>query len=87
MNARQISQERLQPPLLSVRQAAHRLGIGETTAYEWARRAELPGLVKLGGRLYVRAAILERFIRGDDAPDIPGAEPPTAARQRPTYGG
>jgi len=55
-------------PLLSVRQAAHRLGIGETTAYEWARRNELPGLVKLGGRLYVRAAVLDRFIAGEDVP-------------------
>ncbi len=53
--------------LLSVREAARRLGIGETTAYEWARRGDLPGLVKLGGRLYVRATVLERFIAGEDA--------------------
>jgi len=63
-------------PLLSVREAAGRLGIGETTGYEWARRNELPGLVKLGGRLYVRAAVLDRFIAGADALTVPADELP-----------
>jgi excisionase family DNA binding protein len=55
-------------PLISVGEAARRLGISQTTAYEWSRRDELPGLVRLGGRLYVRAAVLERFIAGEDIP-------------------
>lgn len=71
-------------PLLSVRSAARRLGVGETTAYEWARRGDLPGLVKLGGRLYVRAAVLERFIAGDDALTVT-AELPTVRGSRPSY--
>ena len=58
-------------PPISVRDAARRLGIGETTAYEWVRRGELPGLVRLGGRWYVRAAVLERFIVGEDEPAAP----------------
>lgn len=70
-------------PLLSVRQAAHRLGVGETTAYEWARRNELPGLVKLGGRLYVRAAVLERFIAGEDGPASSPGDPSRARDARP----
>ena len=73
--------------LLSVREAAHRLGVGETTAYEWARRNELPGLVRLGGRLYVRAAVLDRFINGedvltvtaDDRPNVRGIDPARGA--------
>ena len=61
--------------LLSVREAARRLGISETTAYEWARRGDVPGLVRLGGRLYVRAAVLERFIAGEDGLAVPGELP------------
>ena len=71
--------------LLSVREAARRLGIGETTGYEWARRGDLPGLVKLGGRLYVRSAVLERFIAGEDAPTV-NAELPMANGSRAAYG-
>ncbi len=66
-----MSAEPRPKPLLSVAEAGRELGVSPTTAYEWARRGELPGLVKLGGRLYVRAAVLERFIAGDDAPAPP----------------
>ena len=72
--------------LLSVLEAAHRLGVGETTAYEWARRNELPGLVRLGGRLYVRAAVLDRFITGEDVRTAPAAAPPDVRGPRPTLG-
>ena len=58
-------------PLISVAQAGRALGIKTTTAYEWARRGDLPGLVRLGGRMYVRAAVLERFIAGEDAGAVP----------------
>ena len=73
-------------PLLSVRQAACRLGIGETTAYEWARRNELPGLVRLGGRLYVRAAVLERFLAGEDGHAPSANQQSTARDARPAHG-
>jgi excisionase family DNA binding protein len=73
-------------PLLSVRQAAQRLGVSETTAYEWARRNELPGLVRLGGRLYVRAVVLDRFIAGDDVPTAPDGVVAAVRQVRPTNG-
>jgi excisionase family DNA binding protein len=64
-----------QKPLLTVAEAGRELGIGTTTAYEWARRGELPGLVKLGGRWYVRRAVLVAYLNGADvltvAPDGP----------------
>jgi predicted site-specific integrase-resolvase len=53
-------------PLISVSAACERLGISRATGYEWARRSELPGLVRLAGRYYVVRAVLERFLdRGD----------------------
>jgi excisionase family DNA binding protein len=60
---------------MSVSEACRELGIGTTTGYEWARRGDLPGLVKHGGRLWVRRAVLLAYINGVDvlpaAPDGP----------------
>ena len=62
-------------PLLSVAEAGRELGIRTTTAYEWARRGELPGLVRHGGRFYVRRAVLEAYIQGTDVlPTTPGPD-------------
>lgn len=55
-----------QKPLISVSEAGAILGIGTTTAYEWVRRGDLPGLVQHGGRNYVRRAVVEAYVRGDD---------------------
>ena len=63
-------------PLMPVSEAGHELGIGTTTAYEWLRRGELPGAVRLGGRWYVRRVVLEAFLAGADVLP-PGAEGPT----------
>jgi len=73
-------------PLLSVAEAGRALGIRTTAAYEWARRGELPGLVKLGGRLYVRAAVLDRFIAGEDMPPTPTHDLATIHVARSGYG-
>lgn len=54
-------------PLLSVREAAELLGVGTTTAYEWVRRGDLPGAVQHGGRWYIRRALLEAYLRGEDS--------------------
>ncbi len=62
-------------PLISVTQAGVILGIGTTTAYEWARRGDLPGLVQHGGRNYVRRAVVEAYVRGDDVLDDPARRP------------
>lgn len=51
-------------PLISVTQAANILGRAPATAYEWARRGELPGLVTIHGRYYVRRAVLEAWLVG-----------------------
>ena len=54
-------------PLLSVRQAGELPGITESTAYRCLNAGELPGAVRVGGRWYVRRAVLERWIAGGDA--------------------
>jgi len=38
---------------MSVEEAARRLGIGRTLAYELAQRGELPGAIRLGRRFVV----------------------------------
>ena len=64
-------------PLISIAEASRELGIATTTGYEWARRDELPGLVKHGGRLYVRRAVLLAYINGADLlPAVQGSPVP-----------
>ena len=60
--------ERLKP-LISVAEAGALLAVSPTTAYAWARRGELPGLVKMNRRYYVRRHAIEAFIRGGDIPE------------------
>lgn len=50
---------------LTVEEAAKLLGIGRSLAYELARRGELPGALRLGGRIIVSRAALERFLAAD----------------------
>jgi hypothetical protein len=74
-----MSAEARLKPLMSVSEAGRELGISPTTAYEWARRDELPGLVKHGGRLYVRRAVLLAYLQGADV--MPSTEDgPSALR-------
>lgn len=51
-----------EPGLLSIAQAAERLGVALRTAYEWVHADAMPGLVRINGRLYVKRAALERFL-------------------------
>ena len=49
---------------LTVMEAAEVLGIGRQSAYELARRGELPGVRRLGGRFIVSKAELETYLSG-----------------------
>lgn len=49
---------------LNVKDAAKILGIGLQTAYELARRDELPGARRLGRRIVVSRKALEAFLEG-----------------------
>lgn len=49
----------------TVDEAGELLGIGRNTAYEAARRGEIP-TIKIGRRLLVPRAALERMLAGDD---------------------
>jgi excisionase family DNA binding protein len=46
---------------ISVEEAAHRLGIARSTAYQYVRTGHLPS-VRLGARLLVPIAALERLL-------------------------
>lgn len=49
---------------VTIEEAAEILGIGRGSAYEAARRGEIPTL-KIGKRLLVPKAQLERMLRGE----------------------
>ena len=51
---------------LTVMEAARILGIGRQSAYELARRGELPGVRRLGGRFIVSKAELEAYLSADN---------------------
>ncbi len=52
------------PALISVPRAAELLGISRTSAYRFAGSGDLP-CRRMGGRVFVVTAQLERFINGD----------------------
>jgi predicted DNA-binding transcriptional regulator AlpA len=49
---------------VNVPTAAQMLGISRGYAFELAKRGELPGIVKLGGRYVVSRRVLEETING-----------------------
>jgi excisionase family DNA binding protein len=51
---------------VDIGEAAKRLGIGRNQAYEAARRGEVP-VIKIGKRLLVPRAALERMLNGEAA--------------------
>lgn len=52
------------PLTYSVSEAARLLGISLGGAYELARRGELPGAIRLGGRIVVSREKLLAFVNG-----------------------
>ena len=56
--------QRTEPATMSVRSAAQMLGIGKGLAYDLARRGELPGAMRLGGRIVVSCKVIEADLAG-----------------------
>ncbi len=54
------------PALISVPHTAKLLGISRTSAYRFAGSGDLPTR-RLGGRIFVVTAQLERFVNGDQS--------------------
>lgn len=48
--------------LLRMPEVARRLGVARSTAYELARRGELPGLIRVGHSLRVSAKHLDAWV-------------------------
>jgi predicted DNA-binding transcriptional regulator AlpA len=53
---------------VNVPTAAHMLGISRGYAFELAKRGELPGAVRVGGRIVVSRRVLEETINGKPDP-------------------
>jgi len=60
-----VSETKVEPLTVTVEQAAKVLGISRASAYELARRGELPGAIRLGGRVVVSRRQLERVVNGE----------------------
>jgi excisionase family DNA binding protein len=54
-----------EPLTVRVEEAARLLGISRGSAYALAARGELPGALRLGGRIVVSRAALERALAGE----------------------
>ena len=57
-----MESQHVETATMKVEEAARFLGIGRQTAYELARRGELPGARRLGGRIVVSKRALEAFL-------------------------
>ncbi len=57
---------------VSIEEFAAAVGISRTSAYNLARRGEVPGLIKLGGRYVVARAALERLLGAPIDGERPG---------------
>lgn len=55
----------MKPDLMTVPEAARRLGIHPDTAYRLARTGQLPGALQVGTRWRVSVPRLERALHGD----------------------
>jgi excisionase family DNA binding protein len=53
-----------EPLTVSITEAARLYGISRSSAYMLARRGELPGALRLGGRYVVGRAALDRALGG-----------------------
>ncbi len=58
-----------------IEDAARALGISRASAYRAARRGELPGSFRIGGRVLVRKAVLERFLLNEAPPNLQAERP------------
>lgn len=54
-------QEHREPDLLSLAEAAHRLGISRSTLWRMTKRQDLP-VVRIGARALIPRTALERFL-------------------------
>jgi excisionase family DNA binding protein len=80
--ARRIADER---QTLTVEEAARVLGIARGSAYEAARVGHLP-TIRIGRRLLVPRAALERLLGGDPGPPVATPLGPRDGRRDPAPG-
>ena len=60
----------LAPDLISIQQAAERLGLHADTLYRLARTGQFPPAVHVGAKWLVSVPRLERFLHGESASEV-----------------
>lgn len=53
------------PATYSVTEAARLIGISRSSAFEAARRGDLPGAIRIGHRVVVSRRVLDRVLNGE----------------------
>ena len=56
--------QRTEARTVTIPEAARLLGLSREGAYRLAKRGELPGAIRLGGRIVVSREVLERLLAG-----------------------
>jgi excisionase family DNA binding protein len=70
-----VTTTKLPPDLLSIAEAAARMGVSEATARRMARRGELPEAFHVGRQWRVSKPRLERRLHGDQFAPTPAQDP------------
>jgi predicted DNA-binding transcriptional regulator AlpA len=63
-----LTEEKTQRRTVNLEEWAREVGVGRSLAYDLARRNEIPGLLKLGGRYLVSRAAMERMLENGQTP-------------------
>lgn len=53
------------PATMTIDEWCETMGVGRHTGYLLARRGEIPGLIRLGRRLVVSRAVVDRVLAGE----------------------
>lgn len=56
--------------LLTIKEVAALLGLSSTRMYVRVAQGFLPGVVRIGARIYLKRAVLERWLTSDDDANI-----------------
>src|SRR6266576_854448 len=71
---------------VNVPTAARMLGISRTYAFQLAREGRLPGAIRIGGRVVVSRAVLERVLNGNGDDQAPEMREPGSGRAQGSRG-
>jgi excisionase family DNA binding protein len=61
-----VTEEKQRPRTVTIEEWAREVRVGRATAYTLARKGEIPGLLRLGGRWLVSRVAMDRMLEGQE---------------------